>query len=195
VYIIKIKIRNIGIHAKVLLLFYLVALIIFNYNIVKAEQTTINSIKPLSSSQIDNFVKQREITPITIKVINNFTIILYEKNNTIGTYALTSDQQGNLKSEANHGGGNRSNPISLGLSGGSEINYGEYNFLWLTINDDQLFNKADSVRVIFKNKTEKTESIDRNKGIIIPNFSDKLGLQHIYILDKENNTLYEKAFD
>lgn len=193
----KIKIRNIGTHTKVLLLFYLVALIIFNYNIVKAEQITINFIKPLSSSQIDNFVKQREITPITIKVINNFTIILYEKNNTIGTYALTSDQQGNLKSVANHGGGNRSNsnPISLGLSGGSEINYGEYNFLWLTINDDQLFNKADSIRVIFKNKTEKTGSIHRKKGIIIPNSSDKLGLQHIYILDKENNTLYEKAFD
>ena len=67
--------------------------------------------------------------------------------------------------------------------------------MWLIINDVQLLNKADSVRVIFKNKTEKKESVDRKKGVIIPNSSGELDLQHISILDKENNILYEKTFD
>lgn len=193
----KKKIKNIGIRIKILLVFCLFASIIFNYNIIKGKQISTEHIKPLSSSQIDNFVKERGITPITIKVINNFTIILYEKKGIVGAYALTFDKQGNLKSEANSGGRNilNSSPITLGSSGGTEINVGEYNFIWLIINEEQLLNKADSVRVIFKNKTEKRERVDRKKGVIIPNYSGELNLQHIYILDKENNILYEKTFD
>jgi hypothetical protein len=53
----KLKIKNLGIRVKILLVFCLFASIIFNYNIIKAKQISTENIKPpLSSSQIDNFV-------------------------------------------------------------------------------------------------------------------------------------------
>ncbi|WP_315119513.1 hypothetical protein [uncultured Clostridium sp.] len=188
----KIEIKNI----KILLVFCLFALIIFNYDTVKSEQISDKYVKPLTSSQIDNYIKEKKLTPITIKTINNYTIILYELNDIIGIHALTSDQYGNVRLESNSTGRNNSNrvPVSIGISGGWDYNIGGFDFVWLIINDKQILNEAHSAKIILSDKTQETVNIDKNKGLIIPISSCKLDLQHIYILDKENNMVYERSF-
>lgn len=190
----KIRMKNIG---KIILAFCLFDLIVLNYDTVKSEQISDKYVKPLTSSQIDNYIKEKKLTPIAIKTINNYTIILYELNDIIGTHALSSDQYGNVRLQANSTGRNNSNrvPVSIGISGGWEYNIGGFDFVWLIINDKQILNEAHSAKIILSDKTQKTVNIDKNKGMIIPISSCKLDLQHIYILDKENNMVYERGFN
>lgn len=165
------------------LLFYMFYAIGYSnpLNYVRAKVTNVSfehkeqtKLRPLTLEQINNFVKERGITPIATKNIKNYTVILHDTNGARGYYALTSNKKGKIQSEGSGSGGNNADltPVSIGLCGGSDNidgAYSFYSFAWVIINDSSVLDKASWATLILDDNTAISESLSGNKAIIIPN--------------------------
>ncbi|MFL0269365.1 hypothetical protein [Candidatus Clostridium radicumherbarum] len=172
------------------------------HNYVRAKETNVSfehkeptKLRPLTLEQINNFVKERGITPIVTKNIKNYTVILHETNSARGYYALTSNQNGKIQSEGSGSGGNNANltPVSIGLSGGSDNidgTYSFYSFAWVIINDSSVLDKASWATLILDDNTAISESVSGNRGIIISNTMGNSKATNLIIYDKNREVLF-----
>lgn len=149
------------------------------------------NFSPLSEKQIKTFIKQRGITPLAIKAIGNYTVILFRTTTKQGEYELTSDQSGRIHESSGFGSNNSDvTPVSLG-SGGCNSQAGKIAFAEIIINQDELLKKAAKLEVIFGDNTKVIESINDKKGLIIPNPTGSTDVSNIYIYDNDGKILFE----
>lgn len=154
-------------------------------------------LRPLTSEQINNFVKEKGITPLAVKNIKNYTVILHETSDAKGYYGLASTQDGNIKS-VNIGSirdNSNTTPVSTGLAGGSDNidgAYSFYSFAWVIINDDTILNKSSWVTLTLDDSTGISESINRNKAIIIPNPMGNSRATNLIIYGKNREILFKQ---
>ena len=175
-----------------------------SHNYVRAKESNVSfkykeltQLRPLTLEQVNNFVKEKGITPIAIKNIKNYTVILHETNSIAGYYGLTSNQNGNIQSESSGSGRNNANitPVSIGLGGGSvniDGTYSFYSFVWLIINDNWILDKASWATLILDDNTAIWESINGSKGIIIPNTMGNSRTTNLIIFDKNREVLFKQ---
>jgi len=175
-----------------------------SHNYVRAKESNVSfkhkestQLRPLTFEQVNNFVKEKGITPISIKNIKNYTVILHETNSATSYYGLTSNQNGNIQSESSGSGRNNANitPVSIGLGGGSDNidgAYSFYSFAWLIINDSSILDKASWATLILDDNTVISESVNGNKAIIIPNTMGNSRATNLIIFDKNREVLFKQ---
>lgn len=166
-----------------------------SHNYVNAKGPT--QLRPLTPKEVSNFVKAKGITPIEIKNINNYTVILYETNGAIGYYGLASKQNGKLYFEGSGSGRDNSDitPVSIGLGGGSNNMNGSfsfYSFAWVRINESSILDKAYCAAIILDDNTAISEPIKGNKAIIIPITMGNSRITNLVIFDKNRKVLFKQ---
>lgn len=150
-------------------------------------------LKVLTTEQVMHFLKEKNITALDIKNIENFTVILSESNNIIKFYALAPDKNGHIKYQCVGSSDSQDNDkVSIGAGGGGGLEFGTYSFNWIVINDTNILNNAYSIKITYNDKTQSTELIDNKKGFIIPTSKRNLKESNITIYDKIGNVIYKK---
>lgn len=160
----------------------------------KAKKNTLEleSLRPLTVEQVNEYVKNKKVIPLSVKNINNYTIILYQTKDFMGYYVLSSAKDGSIKYENGSLGKDNSHitPVSVGLGGRSVLDQVEYDFAWIIINDNELLKKAYSITLTLNNGTKTTEFIDNKKGIILENPKGISRAIRLNIYDKNKQNLY-----
>lgn len=145
----------------------------------------------LSESQIDQFLAEKNVTPLAVRIIGNSTVILYETRLEMGIYRLSTGENNSISlAQISWKNNSALTPVSIGgtVTG--------IPFVAVIINDDKILKNAYKAIVVFVNKDEVTELVNNNKGIIIPdeNVRDaNVGWSSITILDKDNKVIFKKA--
>jgi len=146
--------------------------------------------KPLSEAQLDGFVKDKGLTPVAVKNVgNSFTVIAYENQNRIGYYAISVNEDGNF---ANCGGmtadKTKVSPVVFGSSSTG------IPFVTVIINDKNILDQADKIKVRFNDGYEALENVNNQKGIIIADNMTKngnIGIGLLQIFNTEGKLLFE----
>ncbi|ALC88904.1 hypothetical protein AM500_03130 [Bacillus sp. FJAT-18017] len=146
--------------------------------------------KPLSNSQLDEFIKSKQLNvQATEEIAKRFTVIMYENEATMGFYtAYVRDgkiESGNTTFKNNA----ESNLVSVGgVTTGNP-------FAIIKINDQNLVQKAEKVRVIWDDGKETVKSAQNQNALIIPNGDSSSNIeksvQVIDFLDAKGNIIFQ----
>ena len=160
-------------------------LIILSYLITGCIQKT---YKPLSENQIQQFLSEKNVTPLVIRTVENSTVILYETQWETGIYYLSVDESGKMSITQSTPGYDPSSPVSI--SCGASL-------VTVVINDNEILKKAYKVTAIYENKHEVTELVNNSRALlIIPDESvrnTKMGCYSVIINDKDNKVLFNST--
>lgn len=158
------------------------------------DQKKLKNYSPLTLSQVESFLADKNVIPLATRNINNCTIILFKNDIIRGSYILSSDQNGRISEKKGYGNNDSDiTPIFIGKmrSAGPE---GNIQYVEVFINKNERLKEAYSVKVTLDNKTEIRELVNNSEGLIIPLPDDYAGVLNIIILDKDGTVLYNKAF-
>jgi hypothetical protein len=160
-----------------------------NYSTQENKSTQETSIPP-SESKINQFLEEKNVTPLANRTVGNSTVVLYENQSEMGVYQISIDETGNISwTQLSWANNSAFTPVSIG-SRATGIP-----FVAVIINNDQMLKKAYKVTVVFRNKDEVTEFVNNSKGIIIPDENVRngsVGWSSITVFDKDNNVLFKK---
>ena len=144
--------------------------------------------KPLSEPQIQQFLTEKNVTPLAIRTIENSTVILYETQWETEIYSLSIDESGKMSITQTTPGYDPSSPVSI--SCGASL-------VTVVINDNEILKKAYKVTAIYENKHEVTELVNNSRALlIIPDESirnTKMGCYSVIINDKDNRILFNST--
>lgn len=152
----------------------------------------VESLRPLTVEQVNKYLENKKVECLSVKNINNYTVILYQKKDFTGYYILSSSKDGKLKYENGSTGKDKAymTPVAIGLGGGSVLDQEDYDFAWIIINDNEMLKKAYSIALMLNDGTTITESINNQKGLIIENPKGMSGAIRLNIYDKNKQSLY-----
>ncbi len=159
-----------------------------NYSVLenKSAQATYSP----SESKINQFLEEKNVTPLVNRTVGNSTVVLYENQSEMGVYQISIDETDNISwTQLSWANNSAFTPVSIG-SRATGIP-----FVAIIINNDQMLKKAYKVTVVFRNKDEVTELVNNSKGIIIPDENVRngsVGWSSVTIFDKDNNVLFKK---
>lgn len=160
-------------------------LILLSLFITGCVQTT---YKPLSEPQIQQFLTEKNVTPLAIRTIENSTVILYETQWETGIYYLSVDENGKMSIIQTTPGYDPSSPVSISC---------QASLVTVVINDNEILNKAYKVTAVYENKHEVTELVNNSRALLI--ISDesvrntKMGCYSVIINDKDNKVLFNST--
>lgn len=147
-------------------------------------------ITPSSESKINQFLEEKNVTPLANRTVGNSTVVLYENQSEMGVYQISIDETGNMSwAQLSWANNSAFTPVSIGGTATG------IPFVAVIINNDQMLKKAYKVTVVFRNKDEVTELVNNSKGIIIPDENVRngnVGWSSVTIFDKDNNVLFKK---
>lgn len=147
--------------------------------------------KPPKDAQVKQFITDRQITPLAIGNIgDSFTVILYETESEMGHYAVSVNSDGTLATHQATSN-NNSNITKVSIGGVAT----GIPFATVIINDRTLLQKADRVGIRFANGDEVSESVNGQKGLIIPHekvSNSNVSIQKVEIYDKDKRLLFSQ---
>lgn len=145
---------------------------------------------PSSESKINQFLEEKNVTPLANRTVGNSTVVLYENESEMGVYQISIDETGNMSwTRLSWANNSAFTPVSIGGRATG------IPFVAVIINNDQMLKKAYKVTVVFRNKDEVTGLVNNSKGIIIPDENVRngnVGWSSITVFDKDNNVLFKK---
>lgn len=160
-------------------------LIIFSLLITGCIQKT---YKPLSENQIQQFLTEKNVTPLAIRTVENSTVILYETIWETGFYSLSVDENGKMSVTHTTPGYDPSSPVSISCTA---------SLVTVVINDNEILKKAYKVTAVYEDKREVTELVNNSRALlIIPDESvrnTKMGCYSVIINDKDNRALFNST--
>lgn len=148
---------------------------------------------PLSEAQLQKYLDEGSISPLTVQNIGKYTVVLYKTKSLIKTLRLTSNQDGNIIYAGGGGYGDNSKitPVSVGFeSGESEIGY--IGFSTVIINDFDLLKNAYMVKCYYENNITTTTLVDNHNAFIDPFPQEKVELINVIVSDKDSKVLFDK---
>lgn len=149
--------------------------------------------KPLTKEQLDKYLKDNMITPLAVRDIEQWTIVLYQTPTQVGGYILTASPDGKIHQSGGHASNNSDiAPVTIGSGGSFSQGVGSVSYTRVVFNDPEIQNSADRVVIMQEDKIMASEPVNGQKGVIIPG-QLKLGSNfktNVLVLDKEGNELY-----
>ncbi|MDE5415131.1 hypothetical protein [Alkalihalobacterium chitinilyticum] len=139
-----------------------------------------------TNEQVQEFLQIHKIEPLTIRDVGEFsTVVLVQTDLSNAYYVLHSTESGEV--EHSYLGSNnnaKSVPVSV-LNGVIDLN-----FVSLIINDDELFEAAERVDILFQSGRKVTEEV-KSRGVIVPSKLKGIDGEYmeIEIYDKNNQLL------
>ncbi|RXI47286.1 hypothetical protein DP145_03510 [Clostridium tetani] len=172
---------------RVLYLFIIILAIIFTS--CSGENEKIKYSAP-TTSQVNEFISKNSLNVLSIKETSDFTIVLYQNDNSYGHYVLYKDQKNQLYSPGVKVDGNpKESKVSLG-----GVASGNTPFVTIIINDKDILQKAKEVKITFTDGTVVSEEI-LGEGTIVLNHNEinkePLSYTELIIYDKDMIKLYE----
>lgn len=150
--------------------------------------TNESEYRPLSEEELSEFLNEKNITHLDVRIIGDATVILYETTSEMGYYTVAVKKNGKLSTQKVHSNNNSNyTPVSLGWTSTGVP------FAKIIINDETILKEAYKVLVKFENGDEVTELVNDRKGLLIPNEkvkNDFVGVDYIQIFDKGGASLY-----
>lgn len=158
--------------------------------LVACSSNTNNVATPLNNKQLGEFIKSHQLNVTAIEEVGNqFTVIMFENADQMGFHTAFV-QNGEISSGGQFTSNNTdTSPVSTGgvVTG--------IPFFTISINDEQLKNKADQVKVIWEDGHESIEPIDNRAALVIPydNKSSNISKQvsKVYLLDESGGIIFE----
>lgn len=189
---------------------------IVNTNTVQGKTITLNNFEEdnkayssLSDAQLQKYLEENSISPLTIQNIGKYTVVLYKTESEVEsdpeetltpksirklnkTILLSSDQDGNIINSGGGSGGNNSDivPVSIGCQS-HESEQGYIGFSTVIINDFDILMNAFSVKCCYENNISTTTLVDNHNALIIPYPQEKVELINVIISDKDGKVQYE----
>lgn len=170
---------------KVLLAFLLVS-----YPVIGCSNQEVhtNYTSP-SRQEVDDFIKEKDIHPLTIEETEDATILLLQN----GIYYLSNDENGKLIEEYVGWSGNEDQKVNLGMS-----NTGMPH-AHVIINDERLLDEAKEVKVEFHDGTTVIQPLDGKRGLILFYDKNKRDLTihnelQLSIYNQVGTVIYEVSF-
>jgi len=144
--------------------------------------------KPLSEPQIQQFLTEKNVTPLAIRTVENSTVILYETQWETGIYYLSVDENSKMSIIQTTPGYDPSSPVSISS---------QASLVTVVINDNEILKKAYKVTAVYENRHEVSELVNNSKALlIIPDESvrnTKMGYYSVIINDKDNKVLFNST--
>lgn len=159
------------------------------------------SILPISIDQntdtttidkINSITEEKNITPLAIKPIDEHVIVLFEGENTYGSYLLSFDEKNNINICGGGKGDKNNNPISVATNStliNPSIAYSE-----IIIHSDYIIKHGNLLKISLSDSTELETKINGQKGHIILHPRINLDLSEIIICDINGKVIYKKDF-
>ncbi len=161
-----------------------------NYSAQGNKSTPEGTLISSSESKINQFLIEKNVTPLANRTVGNSTVVLYENQSEMGVYQISIDETGNISwTQLSWANNSAFTPVSIGSRATGTP------FVAVIINDNQMLKKSYKVTVAFRNKDEVTELVNNSKGIIIPDENvqnGSVGWSSVTIFDKDNNVLFKK---
>lgn len=167
----------------------LIALILVGYPLIGCsnQEAHTNYTSP-SRQEVDDFIKENDLHPLTIEETKDSTILLLQN----GIYYLSNNESDKLVEDYVGWSGNDDQKVNLGMS-----NTGMPH-AHVIINDELLLDEAKEVKVEFHDGTTIIQPLDGKRGLIL--FYDKskrdLTIQselHLSIYNQDGTVVYEDS--
>ncbi len=159
-------------------------------NSVQGNNSAQATSTPPFESKINQFLEEKNVTPLANRTVMNSTVVLYENESEMGVYQISINETGKMSwTQLSWANNSAFTPVSIGGRATG------IPFVAVIINNDQMLKKAYKVTVVFRNKDEVTELVNNSKGIIIPDENVRngnVGWSSVTIFDKDNNVLFKK---
>lgn len=112
----------------------------------------------VTKTQINQFLAEKNITPLVIKTVENSTVILYETRQEVGMYYLSIDDNSKMSVTQTIPGYDPSSPVLISCEG---------SLVAVVINDNNILKKAYKVTVTYEDKYDVTELINNRRALLI----------------------------
>lgn len=145
--------------------------------------------KPLSEQQLSDFLKQNNISPLAVRIIDRSTVILYQNADKMEYYSISSNDRGKFLYFEGQMFNNLLTPVS------SYFISADYPFVVMIINNSEIQTNGYKVEIELSNGDFIYEFVQGKKGLIIPykkTFFKSLVIDSVIITDKKGNVLYKK---
>ncbi|RBP02979.1 hypothetical protein [Rossellomorea aquimaris] len=142
-----------------------------------------------SRQEVDDFISEHNIDPLTIEETKDATILLLQN----GIYYLSNNENDKLIEDYVGWSGNDEQKVNLGLSSTGMPH------AHVIINDERLLDEAKEVEVKFHDGTTVTQPLQGKRGLILFYDKSKRNLTihnelHLSIYNQDRTVIYEDSF-
>lgn len=144
------------------------------------------SYSHLSNKQLDIYISENNLSPIVVKNIDNYTIIVEESPLEIKTHVLTSDSNGNIITS---GPSTESkNPlVTISTHSIEDLKYGNLSYVNIIIEDKDLLKNANRTSIIYDNSFYSEDFNNKSAIIISGKYKD---MPNVILYDKNEQEIY-----
>jgi hypothetical protein len=146
------------------------------------------SFRPPNLEELQDFSKDQEITPIADKLLDDSSVLLYEKGTSLGYYVLTiQEPDGELVVSNNVSAPKSNQPILI-----IQQKTGDEPFMAVVIQDATLLAETTAVEVLIHSQNRLTSSLNNQKGVIIWSPSPIEDWKTVTLYNAQGETIYSQ---
>jgi hypothetical protein len=168
----------------------LIAFLLVGYPVIGCsnQEAHTNYTSP-SQQEVDDFISEHNIDPLTIEETEDATILLLQN----GIYYLSNNENDKLIEDYVGWSGNDEQKVNLGLSSTGMPH------AHVIINDERLLDEAKEVEVKFHDGTTVIQPLEGNRGLLLFYDKNKKNLTihnelHLSIYNQDGTVIYEDSF-
>ncbi|MBI5035189.1 MAG: hypothetical protein HZB51_32080 [Chloroflexi bacterium] len=147
------------------------------------------TFRPPNQNELQTFARDRNITPIVDKLLDDSLVILYETNTSFGYYLLrVQEPQGLLSAVSNGSAAKSDQPIlTIGQLTGTQP------FVAVVIQDMTLRAKTIAIEIAIDSQNYLTSTTDGKSGVVIVSPSPVQGWKTVTLYDAQGRGLYSQS--